>query len=148
MEHLTKMSNKNRASVFPLVVPSNTKTSMHLTHLLTLRMHFCQEKKLVEHRTGIAEVMGSNPVRASDLFLAFLCNCLSCFTTAKITFTCMLPHFEKSRQSSSTEIHEIPKHKLSPSLRTNCWLLWPCSVVPPARQAGSICVIYRLLESD
>ena len=31
--------------------------------------------------------MGSNPVEASDFFLGFLCNCLSYFTTAKITFT-------------------------------------------------------------
>ena len=31
--------------------------------------------------------MGSNLVEASDFFLGFLCNCLSCFTTAKITFT-------------------------------------------------------------
>ena len=43
----------------------------------------------VEHRTGITEVMGSNPVEASDFFLGFLCNCLSYFTTAKITFTCI-----------------------------------------------------------
>ena len=41
----------------------------------------------VEQRTGIAEVMGSNLVEASDFFLGFLCNCLSYFTTAKITFT-------------------------------------------------------------
>ena len=41
--------------------------------------------QLVEHRTGIAEVMGSNPVGASEFFLGFLCN--SYFTTVKITFT-------------------------------------------------------------
>ena len=46
--------------------------------------------QLVEHRIGIAEVMGSNPVEASELFLGFLCNCLSGFTTAKIIFTCIL----------------------------------------------------------
>ena len=33
------------------------------------------------------EVMGLNPVGASEFFLGFLCNCLSYFTTAKITFT-------------------------------------------------------------
>ena len=38
--------------------------------------------------TGIAEVMGTNPVGASDFFLGFLRNCLIYFTTAKITFTC------------------------------------------------------------
>ena len=31
--------------------------------------------------------MGLNPVGASEFFLGFLCNCLSYFTTAKITFT-------------------------------------------------------------
>ena len=36
----------------------------------------------LEHRPGIAEVMGSNPVGASEYFLGFLCNCLSYFTTA------------------------------------------------------------------
>ena len=45
--------------------------------------------QLVEHRTSIAEVMGSNPIGASDFFLGFLCTCLSYFTTAKITFTCI-----------------------------------------------------------
>ena len=29
--------------------------------------------------------MGLNPIEALDSFLGFLCNCLSCFTTAKIT---------------------------------------------------------------
>ena len=38
--------------------------------------------------------MGSNPVEASDVFLGFLCNCLSYFITAKITFTSILyPQF-------------------------------------------------------
>ena len=41
--------------------------------------------QLLEHRIGIAEVMGSNPV-----FLGFLCNCFSCFITARITFTSVL----------------------------------------------------------
>ena len=30
--------------------------------------------QLVEHCTGITEVMGLNPVEASKLFLGFLCN--------------------------------------------------------------------------
>ena len=58
--------------------------------------------QLVEHRTGIAEVMGSNPVGASECFLGFICNCLSYFTIAKITFTsktCTVFLFLKSRQS-------------------------------------------------
>ena len=33
--------------------------------------------QLVEHRTGITEVMGSNPIGASEFFLGFICNCLS-----------------------------------------------------------------------
>ena len=44
----------------------------------------------VEHRTSIAEVMGSNPVGASEFFLDFICNCLSYFITARFTFTCVL----------------------------------------------------------
>ena len=36
--------------------------------------------------TGIAEVMGLNPVEASDFFLGFVCNCLSCFTTDHFHF--------------------------------------------------------------
>ena len=45
---------------------------------------------LVEHRTGIAEVMGSNPVGASESFLGSICNCLSYFITARITFTSII----------------------------------------------------------
>ena len=35
--------------------------------------------QLAEHSTGITDVMGSNPVEASEFFLGFLCNCFSCF---------------------------------------------------------------------
>ena len=58
------------------------------SHLTCFRRGFIAQ--MVEHRTGIAEVMGSNPVGASDFFLGFICNCLSYFTTARITFTCIL----------------------------------------------------------
>ena len=54
--------------------------------LLPARLH----SSVVEHHTGIAEVMGSNPVGASEFFLGFICNCLSCFTTAKISFTSII----------------------------------------------------------
>ena len=48
----------------------------------------------VEHRTNIAEVMGSDPVGASEFFLGFICNYLSYFTTVKISFTSILyPQF-------------------------------------------------------
>ena len=40
----------------------------------------CFRRGFIAHRTGIAEVMGSNPIGASEFF----CNCLSYFTTAKI----------------------------------------------------------------
>ena len=44
--------------------------------------------------SGIAEVIDSNPVEASGFFLGFLCNCFSCFTTTRITFTSIpYPHF-------------------------------------------------------
>ena len=51
--------------------------------------------QLVEHRTGIAEIMCSKPpVEGSEFFLGFLCNCLSCFIIARITFTSILyPQF-------------------------------------------------------
>ena len=50
--------------------------------------------QFIEPRTGVAEVMGSNPVGASEFFLGFICNCLSYFTTAKISFTSILyPQF-------------------------------------------------------
>ena len=52
--------------------------------------------QLVEHRTDIAEVMGSNPFQVSDIFLGFPCNCFSCLITPKITFT---------RQYSLSAVH-------------------------------------------
>ena len=40
--------------------------------------------QLVEHYTGIEEVMGSNPVQAWIFFRLSFCNCLSCVVTAWI----------------------------------------------------------------
>ena len=61
------------------------------SHLTCFQRGFIAQS--VEHRTGIAEVMDSNPVEASDFFfLGSLCNCLSCFITARITSRCV--HFE------------------------------------------------------
>ena len=40
--------------------------------------------QLVEHRTGIAEVMGSNPVKALIFFRFLLSSCLSWKLTAMI----------------------------------------------------------------
>ena len=40
--------------------------------------------QLVEHCTGTAEVVGSNPVQAKNLFMLSFRNCLSCVLTARI----------------------------------------------------------------
>ena len=56
----------------------------------------CFVAQSVEPRTGVAEVMGSNPVGASEFFLGFICNCLGYFTTAKISFASILyPQFTR-----------------------------------------------------
>ena len=53
------------------------------------KLHTNLHKRLEEQHTGIVAVMSSNPIGASEFFLGFLCNCLSCFAAAKITFTCV-----------------------------------------------------------
>ena len=45
---------------------------------------------LVEHHTSILKVRGSNTIEASEISLGYLCNCFSCFITARITFTSIL----------------------------------------------------------
>ena len=52
--------------------------------------------QLVEHRTGIAEVTGSNPVEALNFFRLLLSNCLNWKFTAMITlhFHKLMSHFE------------------------------------------------------
>ena len=51
--------------------------------------------QLVEHRTGIAEVMGSNPVEALIFFRLLLSNCLNWKFTAMITLHFhLLPQFQ------------------------------------------------------
>ena len=54
-------------------------------HLTCFQRGFIAQ--LVEHRTGIAEVMGLNPLGASEFILRFICNCLSYFVAATTTFT-------------------------------------------------------------
>ena len=44
----------------------------------------------VEHRTGIAKVVGLNPVGDSEFFLGFICNYLSYLATVKISFNSIL----------------------------------------------------------
>ena len=48
---------------------------MICTYDIDIDIYIHYRLKLVEHRSGIAEVMGSNPVKASEFFLGFLCNC-------------------------------------------------------------------------
>ena len=76
--------------------------------------------QLIEHHTGITEVMGLNPVEASEFFLGFICNCLSYFITARITFSCILyPQFTHDLYS----IHIVNFH-----LAINC--LYNLSCLP------------------
>ena len=69
----------------------NMHTSFPLYNRYKLNSHLtCSQQgfiaQLVERRTGIAYVMGSNPVETSEMFLDILCNCFSCFITVIITF--------------------------------------------------------------
>ena len=61
-------------------IQTQDSNSLSYTHHLILHITCFQRgfiAQLVEHRTGIAEVMGLNPVGASEFFLGFICNCLS-----------------------------------------------------------------------
>ena len=60
------------------------------SHLICFQWGFIHVAQSVEHCTCITEVMGSNPVGASEFFRGFICNCLSYFTTVKISFTSIL----------------------------------------------------------
>ena len=51
------------------------------SHLTCFQQGFIAQS--VEHRTGIAEGMGSNPIGASEFLLGFICNS---FITERITF--------------------------------------------------------------
>ena len=75
--HFTSFSSYNRY-----------KLNLHLT---CFQWSFINVAQLVEHHTGIPEVMDSNPI---GFFLGFICNCLSYFTTAKISFTSILVLFK------------------------------------------------------
>ena len=54
------------------------------SHLTCFQQGFIAQ--LLEHRTGIVEVMGSNPVGADNFFLGFICY----FITSRIIFTCRI----------------------------------------------------------
>ena len=85
-----------------------------------MRLHTVAQ--LVEHRTGIAEVMGSNPVGASEFLLGFLCYCFSCFITA-ITFSSINVSFTIVHVC---DIDLVPQFTfLVPwETRQDCWLIF------------------------
>ena len=57
--------------------------------------------------------MGSNSVEASEFFLGFLCNCLSCFTTVKISFTCQIACLQSKEMFLSLCTYMVhPSHYL------------------------------------
>ena len=66
--------------------------------------------QLVEHRTGIAEVTGSNPVEALIFFRLLLSNCLNlkiyCDDHISLSNTCML--VSTSRASTSSQMLHLP----------------------------------------
>ena len=51
--------------------------------------------QLVEHCTGIAEVLGSNPVQAWIFFRLSFRNCLSCVVTARIFLLFDFTYYDK-----------------------------------------------------
>ena len=114
--------------------------SLSYTHHLILHMTCFQRgfiAQLVEHRTGIADVMGSNPVGAWESFLGFICNCLSYYITVRIIFT---HHFKAIWWTSVWILYWIsvyatlkPRgflaHECVQSKDTkheNLWVLWTC----------------------
>ena len=71
-------------------------------------LHSCEEKK--------------NPVEASECFLGFLCNCLSSFTTAKISFTSI-------KRQWCTVMYEVHKIKVDCFSTSNSIIInnsWDC----------------------
>ena len=77
-----RIENRSERDLHSYEVTDGYKLNLHLT---CFRQGFIPQS--VEHHTGIAEVLGSNPVGASEFFLGFICNCSSYFTTARSTFT-------------------------------------------------------------
>ena len=104
--------------------------------------------QLVEHRTGIVEVMGSNPVRASEFFLGFICNCFyRYFTTAKISFTSIfhsidflviIPFFFDMFLYRFLSFLSYCFHFLFIFIYSS---LFPCSIVPSFSISFTICAL-------
>ena len=78
--------------------------------------------------------MGSNPVEASEFFLGFLCNCLSYFTTAKITFTSIL---YPQLTHMSYKLHNEHTHAF----------LWNCSSLFQIVSLQSVSRLQSILKS-
>ena len=66
--------------------------------------------QLVEHRTGITEVMGSNPIGASEFFLGFICNWLNVLRNCKDHF-----HLYSLSSVHSNDLYHILIYIISPS---------------------------------
>ena len=89
-EILLKLENLLRWSLFTFIYNRSTNMNyfIYISHHFTAREKYELNKltllptcgfiaQLVEHRTGIAEVMGSNPVEALIFFRLLLSNCLN-----------------------------------------------------------------------
>ena len=95
------------------------------SHLTCSRRGFIAQS--AEHRTGIAEVIGSKSRWSLRIFCGLFCNCLSYFTTTKISFsvndmydTKMATDDLLDAQSSNTERASlgVDFHKLLASVTT------------------------------
>ena len=72
-----KCDHRNKYELFHIYFTSFHCTGRYELNKLTL-LPLCDFiAQLVEHRTGIAEVMGSNPVEALIFFRLLLSNCLN-----------------------------------------------------------------------
>ena len=100
----------------PHIYPQFTYESLHIHYIISLLSRENMNSQLtslpmcgfiaqlVEHRTGIAEVTGSNPVEALIFFRLFYSNCLNWKFTAKITYH---PHIYPQFTYESFHIHYI-----------------------------------------
>ena len=65
------------------------KQPFQSVYMSYVSMRFYLNMWFFKHPTSIAEVMGWNPLGASQCFLGFIRNCFSYFTAANISFTSM-----------------------------------------------------------
>ena len=86
--------------------------------------------QLVEHRTGIAEVTGSNPVEALIFFRLLYSNCLNWKFTAKITYH---PHIYPQFTYESFHIHYMIETKLHDKAQRTILLFWSLKEVKGGR---------------